>query len=479
MEEGSDNKWEWRRTRRTLMAELKKMSSIAAPMVATTVLQYLLQVVSVMMVGHLNQLSLSSVAIATSLTNVSGFSILSGMAGGLETLCGQAYGAGQFEKFGMYTQTAVISLAMVCAPITIIWIFMDKILILIGQDTTISMEARTYALWLIPALFASAILKPLTRFFQTQSLIFPMIISSFLVLCFHVVTCWALVFKLGLGHIGAAISFSLGTWLNVLILLCFAKYSYACEKTRVSFSTKAFLGIREFFGLAVPSAAMVCLKWWACELLVLLAGLFQDPKLETSVLSICLTVSTLHFTISYGLGAAISTRVSNELGAGNPKAVRFSVCIATFLAIAEALIVTAILLGCRNILGYAYTNDGMVVHYVAVMTPLLCASIFTDSLQAVLSGVARGSGWQHVGAYVNLGAFYLVGVPIGVVLGFVAHFRAKGLWIGIVAGSIVQTVFLFIITALTNWKKQAMMARDRIFDDTSSDECITDQKTSV
>lgn len=76
MEEGSDNKWEWRRTRRTLMAELKKMSSIAAPMVATTVLQYLLQVVSVMMVGHLNQLSLSSVAIATSLTNVSGFSIL-------------------------------------------------------------------------------------------------------------------------------------------------------------------------------------------------------------------------------------------------------------------------------------------------------------------------------------------------------------------------------------------------------------------
>ncbi|CAI8613421.1 unnamed protein product [Vicia faba] len=443
MEEGSNNKWEWRKTRTTLMVELKKMSSIAGPMVATTVLQYLLQVVSVMMVGHLSQLSLSSVAIATSLTNVSGFSILSGMAGGLETLCGQAYGAGEFEKFGMYTHSAVISLTMVCAPITMIWIFMDKILILIGQDTTISYEARTYALWLIPALFASAILKPLTR------------------------------------HIGAAISFSLGTWLNVLILLCFAKYSYACEKTRVSFSTKAFLGIRDFFRLAVPSAAMVCLKWWACELLVLLAGLFQDPKLETSVLSICLTISTLHFTISYGLGAATSTRVSNELGAGNPKAVRFSVCTAMFLAIAEALIITAILLGCRHILGYAYTNDTMVVHYVALMTPLLCASIFTDSLQAVLSGVARGSGWQHVGAYVNLGAFYLVGVPIGVVLGFVAHFRAKGLWIGIVAGSIVQTLFLFIITALTNWNKQAVMARERIFDDTSSDESATNHKTIV
>ena len=56
--------------------ELKKGSRIAAPMVAVTVLQYLLQVVSVIMVGHLGQLSLSSVAIATSLTNVTGFSLL-------------------------------------------------------------------------------------------------------------------------------------------------------------------------------------------------------------------------------------------------------------------------------------------------------------------------------------------------------------------------------------------------------------------
>ncbi|XP_058740030.1 protein DETOXIFICATION 14-like [Vicia villosa] len=465
IEEGSETgKWEWEKTRRTLMVELKKMSSIAAPMVATTVLQYLLQVVSVMMVGHVNQLSLSSVAIATSLTNVSGFSILSGMAGGVETLCGQAFGAGQFENLGIYTYTAVLSLAMVCAPITIVWIFLDKILIHIGQDAAISIEARTYALWLIPALFGSAILKPLTRFFQTQSIISPMIISSLIVLCFHGITSWVLVFKLALGSVGTAIAFSLGTWLNVVILLCFVKFSSACEKTRVPFSKKAFLGFREFFGLAVPSAAMVCLKWWACEVFVLLAGLFPNPKLETSVLSICLTISTLHFTISYGLGSATSTRVSNELGAGNPKAVRFSVCTAMILAVTEALIVISILFGCRYVFGYAYTHDSAIVHYVSAMTPLLCASIFTDSLQAVLSGVAKGSGWQRVGAFVNLGAFYLVGIPVGVVLGFVVHLKAKGLWIGIVGGSIVQTIFLSIITARTDWKKQATMARERAFD---------------
>lgn len=56
--------------------ELKKAGRIAAPMVAVSVLQYLLQVVSTVMVGHLGQLALSSVAIATSLTNVTGFSLL-------------------------------------------------------------------------------------------------------------------------------------------------------------------------------------------------------------------------------------------------------------------------------------------------------------------------------------------------------------------------------------------------------------------
>ena len=59
-----------------------------------------------------------------------------------------------------------------------------------------------------------------------------------------------------------------------------------------------------------------------------------------------------------------------------------------------------------------------------------------------------------MGAYVNLGAFYLVGVPVAVILGFVLHLKGKGLWIGIVAGSVIQAALLSLITGFTNWKKQ-------------------------
>ncbi|KAJ0445276.1 hypothetical protein HanIR_Chr16g0841101 [Helianthus annuus] len=56
--------------------EAKKFGYIAGPMVAVTLSQYLLQVVSVMMVGHIGELALSSTAIAISISSVTGFSLL-------------------------------------------------------------------------------------------------------------------------------------------------------------------------------------------------------------------------------------------------------------------------------------------------------------------------------------------------------------------------------------------------------------------
>lgn len=69
-------------------------------------------------------------------------------------------------------------------------------------------------------------------------------------------------------------------------------------------------------------------------------------------------------------------------------------------------------------------------------------------------GVARGCGRQHLGAYVNLGAYYLVGLPAAVVLGFVFGWRGKGLWLGLNLGSLVQSTLLSVVTCSTDWRKQ-------------------------
>ncbi|XP_022152286.1 protein DETOXIFICATION 14-like isoform X2 [Momordica charantia] len=390
------------------------------------------------------------------------------MSSALETLCGQAYGAQQYQNLGIHTYSATLSLTLVCIPISFMWLYMGKFLILIGQDPSISHEAGRFSTWLIPALFAYVILQILVRFLQAQSLILPLLVSSIASLVFFIPSCWVLVFKFGLGHVGAALAIGMSYWLNVILLGLYVMFSSACVRIRIPNSMELFRGTREFFCLAIPSAVMICLEWWSYEFLTLLSGFLPNPKLETSVLSVCLSILTTIFTVAEGLGAAASTRVSNELGAGNTEAARICVCTVMFITVVETVTVSTIIYGNREVVGYVFSNEKEVVDYVAAMAPILSLAVILNSLEGVLSGVARGCGWQELGAYVNLGSYYLFGIPTAAVLGFWLELRGEGLWIGIQAGAFLQSLLLCIITTLTDWEKQADNARKRIFHGTSS-----------
>ncbi|KAG5623662.1 hypothetical protein H5410_008880 [Solanum commersonii] len=245
------------------------------------------------------------------------------------------------------------------------------------------------------------------------------------------------------------------------------------------------------------------LKWWSFEVLTLLSELLPNPKLETSELSIwyvclhqfminCFMLNSwfvcstdphnlfdqlndffiaLCYTIWIGSWCEYSTRVSNELGSGNPQKALVAVRVAMFLAVVETVVVSTVTILCCGILGKAYSNDEQVVDYVAAIAPFLCLSIITDSLQAVISGkssnqllylsmilkitgIDRGSRWLIIGAYVNLGAFYLVGIPVASLLCFVVNLKAKGLWIGLLVGSAIQATSFSLILVFTDWQKQ-------------------------
>ncbi|XP_010415810.1 PREDICTED: protein DETOXIFICATION 14-like [Camelina sativa] len=444
------------------LKEMKRLGYIAGPMVAVNSSTYVLQVISIMMVGHLGELYLSSTAIAVSFCSVTGFSLVFGLASALETLCGQAYGAKQFEKLGVHTYTGILSLYIVCIPLSVLWSYMGDILSLIGQDPLVAQQAGKFATWLIPALFGYATLQSLVRFYQAQSLILPLIMSSISALCVHVVLCWSLVFKFGLGSLGAAIAIGVSYWFNVTVLGLYMTFSSSGSKTRAPISMSVFKGMGEFFRFGIPSASMICLEWWSFEFLLILSGILPNPKLEASVLSVCLSTQSSLYQIPESLSAAASTRVANELGAGKPKQARMAVYTVMVITGVESIMVGVIVFGARNVFGYLFSSENEVVDYVRSMAPLLALSVIFDALHAVLSGVARGSGRQDIGAYVNLAAYYLCGIPTAILLAFRFKMGGRGLWIGITVGSFVQAVLLGLIVILTNWKEQAGKARLRV-----------------
>jgi MATE family multidrug resistance protein len=59
-----------------VLIEVKKQLYLAGPLIAGCLLQNVVQMISVMFVGHLGELALSSASIATSFASVTGFSLL-------------------------------------------------------------------------------------------------------------------------------------------------------------------------------------------------------------------------------------------------------------------------------------------------------------------------------------------------------------------------------------------------------------------
>lgn len=179
------------------------------------------------------------------------------MSSSLDTLCGQAFGAKQYHLLGIYKQRAIFVLTLVSVVVAVIWAYTGQILLFFGLDPEIAMGAGTYIRWLTPALFVYGPLQCQIRFLRTQNIVLPVMLSSGVMALSHVLVCWLLVYKLGLGNSGAALANTISYLVNFLVLALYVRFSQSCKNTWTGLSTEAFHDILSFLRLAVPSALMV------------------------------------------------------------------------------------------------------------------------------------------------------------------------------------------------------------------------------
>ncbi|CDY19296.1 BnaC01g31840D [Brassica napus] len=163
-----------------------------------------------------------------------------------------------------------------------------------------------------------------------------------------------------------------------------------------------------------------------------------------------MTISGWVFMISLGFNAAISVRVSNELGAGNPKSASFSVIIVNIYSLITCVILAIVILAFRDVLSYAFTEGEEVSAAVSDLCPLLAFTLVLNGIQPVLSGVAVGCGWQMFVAKVNVGCYYIIGIPLGALFGF--YFKLI----------IEFNFFLSWVTFRTDWTKEVEESAKRL-----------------
>ncbi|KAG4204184.1 hypothetical protein ERO13_A04G032800v2 [Gossypium hirsutum] len=387
------------------LEEAKKQVLFSLPMIVTNVVYFSITLVSVMFAGHLGELQLAGATLANSWATVTGFAFMTGLSGALETLCGQGFGAKFYRILGIYLQSSCIISCSFAILISILWFFTEPILIFLQQDAEISKTAAIYIKYLIPGLFAYGLVQNILRFLQSQSILMPLVWFSVLPLGLHLAIVYALVNWTDLGFKGAPLAASISLWISLVLLSSYVVLAQRFEETWPGLSSESFRLVFANLKLAIPSAAMVC------------------------------------------------TRVSNELGAENPRKAKTAMAVSLKLSILLALIVVVALAFGHNIWAAFFTNTASIINQFASITPFLLISISIDSFQGILSGVARGSGWQVLAVWANLATFYLIGMPVAGLLAFKFKLYAKGLWIGLICGLSCQAGALLLITLYRKWTK--------------------------
>ena len=163
-------------------------------------------------------------------------------------------------------------------------------------------------------------------------------------------------------------------------------------------------------------------------------------------------------------------RVANELGAGNGKGAKFATKVSVITSIVIGLFFWFLIMIFHNEIALLFSSSKPVLQAVNKLSLLLAFTILLNSVQPVLSGkhlilvwdwksqylnvfiqstlysilfplikeviiswfliffnflfftgVAVGSGWQSYVAYINLGCYYLIGVPLGFLIGWGFH----------------------------------------------------------
>ncbi|KAL1342548.1 hypothetical protein HN51_029089 [Arachis hypogaea] len=440
------------------MREVISISKIAFPMILTGLLLYCRSMISMLFLGRLGELALAGGSLALGFANITGYSVLSGLAVGMEPICGQAFGAKKFTLLGLCLQRTILLLLFTSIPITLLWLHVKQILLLCNQDEDIATQAQSFLVYSIPDLIAQSFLHPLRIYLRTQSITLPLTLCAAFSILLHIPINYLLVSHLNLGIKGVALS---GVWTNfnlVASLILYIVFSGTHNKTWGGFTFECFTQWRKLLNLAIPSCISVCLEWWWYEIMILLCGLLVNPRATVASMGILIQTTSLLYIFPSSLSFSVSTRVGNKLGEQEPSKAKLSAIVGLTCSIMLGLTALVFSVMVRNIWATMFTEDQEIIALTSMVLPIIGLCELGNCPQTTGCGVLRGTARPKVGAHINLGCFYLVGMPVAIWLAFFAAFDFQGLWLGLLAAQASCALTMLLVLYATDWEFQAQRA---------------------
>lgn len=178
------------------------------------------------------------------------------MSSATETLCGQAFGAGQYHMMGVYLQRSWIVDLITATIMLPIFIFAKPILILLGEERSIAVESGKIALWFIPFIYYYVFTFTIQMYLQAQ--LKNMVIGWLSAISFvlHLILSWLFVIKLNWGSYGALGALNIASWCSIIGQVVYV-FGGWCPDTWKGFTRAALKDMLPVIKLSISSGVML------------------------------------------------------------------------------------------------------------------------------------------------------------------------------------------------------------------------------
>ncbi len=423
------------------------MFKLALPVVLAELGWSLQGVVDVIMVGHLGPVAIGAVALGNAVYMApSLFGI--GLLLGLDTVVSQAFGRDDHDAcHGWLAQGVYISLAAT-PPLMLLVYLVTANLFRFGLEDALIAPAVRYSdtlLWgTLPLLLYAGVRRYLQAVGEVRVITATFAVAN--------LSNWGANYVLingafgfpRMGVRGSALSTVLSRVLMAAMLIFFA-WNYERRRGHPLFehwARPAWAPIRCLLHLGSPVALQIVAEVSAFGVATVLAGRFSADALAAH--QIALNYAALAYMIPLGISSAAAVAVGQATGAGQYRRARLSAVLAMALGVGFMLCSAALFILLPEPLIAVYTHDHNVMATGIGLLDLAALFAVFDAVQIIATGALRGMGLTRVPMLANLAGYWLMGLPVGVLLAF--HFRhgVPGLWIGLSVALMLIAVALLL-----------------------------------
>lgn len=427
--------------------EIRRTLQLAAPVMIGLIASFGMNFVDTVMAGRLPEKDTALAALAVGGAVWSALLMFSlGTLMALQPTVAQLHGAGEQERAGETLRQGFWIAVALSVPFAGVLASAGPMLYALDIDQVIVPTAVEYLgamAWGAPAMCMVFLL----RFFsEGTGHTRPTMYIGLMGIVLNIPLNWVLMFgKLGLPALGArgcGYATAIVIWLQMLMLVAYIRGHYHFRGFHVfaRWDWPERDTIAHLLRVGLPIAVTIFVEGSLFVAAALLIG--RLGAIPAAGHLVAINFAALLFMIPLGLASAVTTRVGNAVGRGDPQGARYAGLIGLFMVLCTQTLSAVVMVFFPGLVVSLYTNDPAIAQMAVSLLFYAAIFQFPDGIQICSAGALRGLKDTLVPAVYNIVSYWLVGLLLGYYLTFGRQLGPAGMWIGMIAGLSCGAVLL-------------------------------------